>query len=114
MDKDVLELEKQCLDALQHNFPLLCQHNGELLFVAEADSSQLTDTAWQFDDHTHTLLKQTGAKSALLEMLDMLVAQRKQQRLRPNREGKLILTGNGCVLEWLAEGSTGLALYNCA
>ncbi|MBZ9610764.1 hypothetical protein [Rheinheimera maricola] len=114
MDNDVLELERQCLEALQHNYPQLLQCNGELLFVAEAESPKLTATAWQFDPHTTLLLKQDGIKSALLETLDMLVAQRKQQRIRPNREGRLVINNNQCQIHWLHEGSAGLVLYQCA
>ena len=114
MDNTILELEKQCLDAVQYNFPLLKQCNGELVFIAEADSEQLTATAWQFDPQTQALLKQYGVKNALLEMLDTLVAERKHKRIKPNREGRLIIQNGNVELQWLQLGEAGLATYKYA
>jgi len=114
MDNNVLELEKQCLDAVQYNYPLLKQCTGELVFIAEADAEQLTATAWQFDPKTQDLLKQSGVKTALLEMLDTLVAERKHQRIRPNREGRLIIQNGHVQLQWLPVGEAGLALFKYA
>lgn len=114
MDNAINQLEQQCLEALQHNFPQLQHCYGELLFIAEADSPQLTATAWQFEPSTQELLKQSGIKPALLEMLDTLVAERKQQRIRPNREGKLIIKAGQCQLQWLAPGEAGLSVSQCA
>lgn len=114
MDNCVYELEKQCLEALQHNFPQLQQFGGELVFMAEADSPMLTATAWQFDAKTNDQLKQYGIKSALLDMLDTLVAERKQQRIRPNREGRLIIQHGNCQLQWLHSGDAGLKSFKCA
>ena len=114
MDNDVIQLERQSLDALRHNYPVLQQLNGRITFVAEADSPALTATAWHFTDANNLVLKQTGAKSAILEFLDTLVEQRMQYRIRPNREGRLLVeTGQLCV-EWLSDGSIPLSAYKNA
>lgn len=114
MTHHVVELEIQCLEALQYNYPQLKQCNGELLFVAEDNSRSLTTTAWQFDSRTIELLKQSGLKTALLEMLDGLVAERKQHRIRPNMGGRLTIKEGGCQLEWLTPDEIALTLTHCA
>ena len=114
MDQDVILLEQQSLDALRHNYPVLQQLSGSMTFVAEADSVTLTATAWHFTDADNMLLKQTGVKGAILELLDTLVEQRKRQRIRPNREGRLLLTVGQLDVEWLSDGSVPLSAYKNA
>lgn len=114
MDHDVILLEQQSLEALRHNYPLLQQLNGCIIFVAEADSPTLTATAWHLTDADNLILKQSGVKSAILEMLDTLVEQRKRQRIRPNREGRLRLNVGQLGVEWLSDGSISLLAYKNA
>lgn len=114
MDQDVTLLEQQSLEALRHNYPVLQQLSGSMTFVAEADSATLTATAWYFTDADNLKLKQSGAKSAMLELLDTLVAQRKRQRIRPNREGRLLITTGQLQVEWLSDGSVSLSAYKHA
>lgn len=114
MDQDVTLLEQQSLEALRHNYPVLQQLSGSMTFVAEADSATLTATAWYFTDADNLKLKQSGAKSAILELLDTLVAQRKRQRIRPNREGRLLITTGQLQVEWLSDGSVSLSAYKNA
>jgi hypothetical protein len=114
MDQDVILLEQQSLEALRHNYPVLQQLSGSITFVAEADSATLTATAWYFTDADNLKLKQSGAKSAMLELLDTLVAQRKRQRIRPNREGRLLLNTGKLQVEWLSDGSVSLLAYKNA
>lgn len=105
MDTEVGLLEQQSLEALQHNYPQLKQLAGTLAFVAEGEATMLTATAWHFNERDETTLKQSGLKSAILDMLDALVALRKQQRIRPNREGRLTISAGDFGIEWLQEGS---------
>lgn len=114
MDQDVILLEQQSLEALRHNYQVLQQLSGSMTFVAEADSATLTATAWHFNDADNLKLKQSGAKSAILELLDTLVAQRKRQRIRPNREGRLLITTGQLQVEWLSDGSVSLSAYKNA
>ena len=114
MDNDVIQLERQSLEALRHNYPQLQYLSGSIMFLAEADSPALTATAWHFTDADNLVLKQTGAKGAILELLDTLVEQRKRQRIRPNREGSLILTAGRLDVEWLSDGSVSLSAYKNA
>lgn len=114
MDQDVILLEQQSLEALRHNYQVLQQLSGSMTFVAEADSATLTATAWHFNDADNLKLKQSGAKSAMLELLDTLVAQRKRQRIRPNREGRLLLNTGKLQVEWLSDGSVSLLAYKNA
>lgn len=111
MDQDVILFQQQGLDALRHNYQLLQQLSGSITFVAEADSPALTATAWHFTDADNQVLKQTGAKGAILELLDTLVEQRKRQRIRPNREGSLILNAGRLDVAWLSDGSLSLSAY---
>lgn len=114
MDQDVILLEQQSLEALRHNYPVLQQLSGSMTFVAEADSPTLTATAWHFTDADNLILKQAGVKGAILELLDTLVEQRKRQRIRPNREGRLLLTAGRLQVEWLSDGSMSLSAYKNA
>lgn len=114
MDNDVILLEQQCLEALRHNYPLLQQLSGNITFVAEADSPALTATAWHLTEADNQILKQSGVKSAILELLDTLVEQRKRQRIRPNREGRLTLNSGQLGVEWLSDGSVSLLAYKNA
>lgn len=114
MDNDVIQLERQSLEALRHNYPQLQQLNGSIMFLAEADSPMLTATAWHFTDADNLILKQTGVKGAILELLDSLVEQRKRQRIRPNREGCLLLAAGLLDVEWLSDGSVPLSAYKNA
>lgn len=114
MVQDVIQFQQQSLDALRHNYPLLQQLSGSITFVAEADSPALTATAWHFTDADNLILKQSGAKGAILELLDTLVEQRKRQRIRPNREGSLILNSGRLDVEWLSDGSVPLSAYKNA
>lgn len=114
MDNDVILLEQQCLEALRHNYPLLQQLSGNITFLAEADSPTLTATAWHLTEADNLKLKQTGVKAAILELLDTLVEQRKRQRIRPNREGRLLLTASQLDVEWLSDGSVSLSAYKNA
>ena len=111
MEHDVILLEQQSLEALRHNYPQLQQLEGSLTFVAEAESTILTATAWHFSEQANALLKQSGLKTAILDMLDSLVAQRKQQRIRPNRGGRLVVNAGQFGIEWLAEGNSSISLY---
>ena len=105
MEPDVILLEQQSLEALRHNYPQLKELDGALTFYAEAEASQLTATAWHFTEQAQTLLRQSGLKSAILDLLDALVAERKQQRIRPNRAGRMHLKEGQLQLEWLHEES---------
>lgn len=106
MDHDVVLFEQQSLEALRHNYPQLKQLSGSIEFVAEADSFILTATAWYFTETENLLLKQKGIKAAVMELLDTLVEQRKLHRIRPNREGRLLINKGMLEIEWLTEGST--------
>ena len=114
MDQDVILLEQQSLEALRHNYPLLRQLSGNITFAAESDSPTLTATAWHLTDADNLILKQSGVKTAILEMLDTLVEQRKRQRIRPNREGRLLLNSGQLGIEWLSDGSNSLLAYKNA
>lgn len=114
MDQDVILLEQQSLEALRHNYQVLQQLSGSMTFVAEADSATLTATAWHFNDADNLKLKQSGAKSAMLELLDTLVAQRKRQRIRPNREGRLLIDDGKLEIEWLTQSDMSLSIYEQA
>lgn len=114
MDHDVILLERQSLEALRHNYPQLELLTGAITFLAEADSPVLTTTAWHFTDSDNLLLKQKGIKAAILELLDTLVEQRKLARIRPNREGRLLLKNGMLEIEWLAEGTTSISVYEQA
>lgn len=114
MDQELILLEQQSLEALCHNYPVLQQLNGSISFVAEADSLVLTATGWHLTDADNLILKQSGAKGAILELLDILVEQRKRQRIRPNREGRLSLNAGQLGIEWLSDGSVSLAAYQNA
>ena len=114
MDNDVIQLERQSLEALRHNYPQLQQLSGSIMFLAEADSPMLTATAWHFTDADNLILKQTGVKGAILELLDTLVEHRKRQRIRPNREGCLLLAAGRLDVEWLSDGSVSLLAYKNA
>lgn len=105
METDVILLEQQSLEALQHNYPQLQQLDGTLTFLAEAGSVTLTATAWYFSEQANALLKQSGLKTAILDMLDGLVAQRKEQRIRPNRAGRFTIAAGTLGMEWLQEES---------
>ena len=111
MDNDVILLEQQSLEALRHNYPQLQQLSGSITFVAEADSPALTATAWHLSEADNQILKQSGVKGAILELLDTLVEQRKRQRIRPNREGRLLLNSGRLCVEWLTEGASELTKY---
>ena len=108
MDNDVIQLERQSLEALRHNYPQLQQLSGSIMFFAEADSPMLTATAWHVAEADNVTLKKVGAKAAILELLDTLVAQRKLHRIRPNREGRLLLSAGQLHVEWLTEGELEL------
>ena len=114
MDHDVIQFEQQSLEALRHNYPQLQQLSGSITFVAEAESPMLTATAWHLTETDNQLLKQFGVKSAILELLDTLVEQRKRQRIRPNREGRLLITAGQLCVEWLSDGSNSLSAYKNA
>ncbi|MBU1309256.1 MAG: hypothetical protein KKE30_06970 [Gammaproteobacteria bacterium] len=114
MDNDVILLEQQCLEALRHNYPLLQHISGSISFVAEANSPMLTATAWHLAEADNQILKQSGVKGAMLELLDNLVEQRKRQRIRPNREGRLLLSAGQLHIEWLNDGSVALLAYKNA
>lgn len=114
MDQDVILLEQQSLEALRHNYPLLQQLSGCISFVAEADSPMLTATAWHLTEADNLMLKQSGVKGAILELLDTLVEQRKLNRVRPNREGRLLLNSDQLCVEWLSDGSISLSAYKNA
>ncbi|WP_417706239.1 hypothetical protein [Rheinheimera aquimaris] len=114
MDNDVILLEQQSLEALRHNYPLLQQLSGCISFVAEADSPTLTATAWHLTEADNLLLKQSGVKGAILELLDTLVEQRKHMRIRPNREGRLIINADSLSVDWLSDGSISLLAYKSA
>jgi hypothetical protein len=106
MDHEIILLEQQSLEALLHNYRHLEQLSGSITFVAEADSPVLTATAWHFTESENILLKQKGIKAAILELLDTLVEQRKQHRIRPNREGRLLIKNGMLEIEWLTEGTS--------
>ncbi|MDP5135005.1 hypothetical protein [Rheinheimera baltica] len=114
MDNDVILLEQQSLEALRHNYPQLQQLSGSIIFLAEAESHMLTATAWQLAEADNMMLRKSGVKSAILELLDTLVEQRKRQRIRPNREGRLLLDNGQLVVEWLSDGSISLSAYKNA
>ena len=114
MDNDVIHLEQQSLETLRHNYPLLQQLSGCIAFVAEADSPMLTATAWYLTDADNLMLKQSGVKGAILVCLDTLVEQRKQKRIRPNREGRLLIGAGKLGVEWLSDGSISLLAYKTA
>lgn len=114
MDQDVILLEQQCLEALRHNYPQLQQLSGSIMFLAEADSPTLTATAWHLAEADSLMLKQSGVKGAILELLDTLVEQRKRHRIRPNREGRLLIEAGQLGVEWLSNGSIPLSAYKNA
>jgi hypothetical protein len=114
MDHDIVLFEQQSLEALQHNYPQLQRLAGSVAFMAEADSLTLTLTAWHFSEVDNAVLKQKGIKAAILELLDTLVEQRKMQRIRPNREGRLVIQHGVLEIDWLTEGSTSLSTYEQA
>lgn len=114
MDHDVILLERQSLEALRHNYPQLELLTGAITFLAEADSPRLTATAWHLTEVDKLLLKQSGVKNAILELLDTLVEQRKCQRIRPNRGGRLLLNAGQLAIEWLSDGTISLIAYKDA
>lgn len=114
MDNDVILLEQKSLEALRHNFPQIQQLSGSITFLAEADSRMVTATSWHFAEADNVTLKKVGAKAAILELLDTLVEQRKQLRIRPNREGRLILGNGQLLVEWHSDGSIPLLAYKHA
>ena len=114
MDNDVLQLEKQSLEALRYNYPQLQQLSGSIMFLAEADSRMLTATAWHLAEADNLTLKKLGAKAAILELLDTLVAQRKLHRIRPNRQGRLLINAGQLCVEWHSDGSIPLLAYKHA
>lgn len=111
MDHEVILLEQQSLEALRHNYRHLEQLSGSVTFVAEADSAVLTATAWHFTESENMFLKQKGIKAAILELLDILVEQRKKHRIRPNREGRLHVKNGTLAIEWLTEGTALISAY---
>ncbi|HAW93272.1 MULTISPECIES: hypothetical protein [unclassified Arsukibacterium] len=111
MDHDVIQLEQQSLEALRHNYPQLQQLTGSIMFLAEAESAMLTATAWHLTDADNLMLRKLGVKTAILELLDTLVEQRKSQRIRPNREGRLLIDNGNLEIEWLTQGVTPLSVY---
>ena len=114
MDNDVILLQQQSLEALRHNYSLLQQLSGSITFLAEADSPTLTATAWHLAEADKLMLKQSGVKGAILELLDTLVTQRKRQRIRPNRQGRLLFEDGNLGVEWLSDGSVSLLAYKNA
>ncbi|KKO47709.1 hypothetical protein VT06_15440 [Arsukibacterium sp. MJ3] len=114
MDNDVIQLERQSLEALRHNYPQLQQLSGSIMFFAEAESPMLTATAWHLTEADNAMLKKWGVKGAILELLDSLVEQRKLHRIRPNREGRLVIQLGVMEIDWLTEGSTLLSTYERA
>jgi hypothetical protein len=114
MDNDVILLERQSLEALRHNYPQLQQLSGSIMFLADAESPMLTATAWQLAEADNVMLKKLGVKTAILELLDTLVEQRKLHRIRPNREGRLILDNGQLLVEWQSDGSIPLLAYKNA
>lgn len=111
MDQDVTLFQKQSLDALRHNYPVLQQLSGSISFAAEAESPVLTATAWHLTEADNVTLKKLGAKAAILELLDSLVEQRKRQRIRPNREGCLLIDDGKLEIEWLTQSDMSLSIY---
>ena len=114
MDNDVIQLEKQSLEALRYNYPQLQQLSGSIMFVAEAESPMLTATAWHLTEANNLMLRELGVKTAILELLDTLVEHRKRHRIRPNREGRLIIDAGELGVEWLSDGSISLSAYKNA
>jgi hypothetical protein len=110
MDNDVIQLERQSLEALRHNYPQLQQLSGSIMFFAEAESPMLTATAWHLAETDNVMLKKWGVKGAILELLDSLVEQRKRQRIRPNREGRLLIDDGKLEIEWLTQGYMSLSI----
>ncbi|GAB2918369.1 hypothetical protein [Rheinheimera gaetbuli] len=114
MDNDVILLEQQSLEALRHNYPQLQQLSGSIMFLAEAESLILTATAWHLAEADNLMLKQSGVKTAILELLDTLVEQRKLNRIRPNREGRLLFDNGQLLIEWISDGSVSFLVHKHA
>ncbi|MEH8017518.1 hypothetical protein MN202_09750 [Rheinheimera muenzenbergensis] len=44
----------------------------------------------------------------------ILLEQRKRQRIRPNRQGRLLIEDGNLGVEWLSDGSVSLLAYKNA
>jgi hypothetical protein len=74
---------------------------GDLVFFADEDEGGISGATWRFEDEGHTLLKDSGFKFMLMELLDSLVLRRASEESTDTLNGVIHLEKSSPSIQWL-------------
>lgn len=74
---------------------------GQVFFLSDSDDNRLDHARWLFEKADHDALKNSGFKTHLMELLDILLIYRAKHD-KPNAgQGVVKIRGNDITIEWL-------------
>lgn len=72
-----------------------------MFFLSDSDDNRLDHARWLFEEADHDALKNSGFKTHLMELLDILLVYRAKHD-KPNAgQGIVKIRGNNITIEWL-------------
>jgi hypothetical protein len=74
---------------------------GDLVFFADEDEGGISGATWRFEDGDHTLLKDSGFKCMLMELLDSLIHHRASEKSTDTLNGVIHLEKSSPSIQWL-------------
>jgi hypothetical protein len=74
---------------------------GRVLFCSESEYNQIDYATWQFEDKDQTVLKGSGFKLHLMELLNILLVYRAQHNQLNTSQGVVNVDGDQLSIEWL-------------
>jgi hypothetical protein len=91
------------LDQLAKQYLPESTAEGRVFFRSDSDDNRLDHARWQLEDADHDVLKNSGFKMNLMELLDTLLVYRAEHS-KPNAgQGVVKIVGNRLAIEWLPE-----------
>jgi hypothetical protein len=74
---------------------------GDLVFFVDEDEGRIGGATWRFEDGDQTLLKDSGFKFMLMELLDSLILRRASEESTDSLNGVVHLEQSSPSIQWL-------------
>lgn len=75
--------------------------SGDIVFLADEDEGRISGATWRFEEADQAVLKESGFKFLLMELLDILIQFRLSQGYSETLNGIVHLDNSSPEIEWL-------------
>lgn len=105
------EFDQARLDQLADQYLADRNINGQVFFFSESEGNRLDNATWRFEDDDHKLLKASGFKIMLMELLDTLLIYRGRNNQPNASQGVVEISGDKMSIEWLPKETAEALRY---